>query len=158
VPRVMMDLEPAPHGPGRCGEGLRGAEVAGEPRERAPADLHADPVPGLNPVGGRVQLYVYRQDLVVADLDVGSRHGLRGQPADAVHDVPRDAFFIDVADPDEQVSVPAAGTDEDPRADRPDQVLAGCKRLGGIGQDVGPGFDRGVVDLLAWRLQERSAR
>src|SRR5262249_37596669 len=45
APGVMVDLEPASHRGGGGGEGLPGAEVPGVTRERAPADLHTDPVP-----------------------------------------------------------------------------------------------------------------
>src|SRR6185312_876343 len=87
VPGVMVDLEPAPQRAGRHAEGLRGPEVAREPRERAAADLDADPVPGPHPVRRRVEVHVDRQDPVVAGLDVGDGHRLRAEPADAVRDV-----------------------------------------------------------------------
>ncbi len=153
----MIDLEPAPQGTDRHGERLRGAEVAGITRERAPADLHADPVPGPDPVARRIELDVHRQHLVVPDLDIGSGYGLRREPPDAVHDVAGHALEVDVTDLDEKVGVLAAGAREDTGPDRPDQVQVGAKRVGGKGQDIRPGFDRGVIDLLARRQEEGSA-
>ena len=157
VPGVMVDLEPAPQRPGRHAEGLRGPEVAGEPRERAPADLHPDPVPGLHPVRRRVELQVDRQDPVVASTatsGAGTVCGLsRRMPSVMLRRRPE----VDVTDPDEQVGVLAVGAHEDPGADRPDQVRAGREGIAGERQDVGPGLDRRVVDLLARRLQERSS-
>ena len=157
VPGVMVDLEPAAQRPGRHAERLRGPEVAGEPRERAPADLDTDPVPGPHPVRRRVELQVDRQDPVVAGLDVGGGDRLRAEPADAVRDVAGDAFEVDVTDPDEEVGVLAAGAHEDSGADGPGQVRVGGKGIAGERQDVGPALDRGVVDLLARRLQEGPA-
>jgi hypothetical protein len=101
----VIDLESAPQRPGRRAEGLGCAQVAREPGEGASADLHPDPVPGPYPVGRRVELHVHRQDLVVAGLDVRSRHGLRAEPPDAVDDVAGDAFAVNIANPDEKVGM-----------------------------------------------------
>ena len=84
---VVVNLEPAWQTSGRCAEGLIRAEVAGVSGECTSADLHPDPVPGMHPVCRRKQLQVHRQDLVIADLDVGGGHRLRRQSPDAVHDV-----------------------------------------------------------------------
>src|SRR5215467_12267533 len=47
---------------------------------------------------------------------------------------------------------------EDTRVHRPDQILVGSQRCRGKRQHVWSGFDVGVVDLLAWRLQHWPAR
>jgi hypothetical protein len=151
----MVDLELASQRPGRRAEGLTSPEVAGEPRERTPADLHTDPVPGLHPVRRRAELQVDGQNPVVAGLDAGGGNRLRAEPPDAVRDVAGDALEVDVTDPDEQVGVFAVGAHEDPGADGPHQVRAGREGIAGERQDVGPGLDRRVADLLARRLQER---
>src|SRR6516225_2627445 len=95
VPGVMVDLEPAAQRPGRYAERLRRPEVAGEPRERASADLHPDPVPGPHPVRRGEELQVDRQDAVVAGLYVGGGDGLWAEPADAVRDIAGDALEVD---------------------------------------------------------------
>ena len=140
---VVVDLEPAAHRPGRGAERLSGAEVAREPRERAPADLHADPVPGPDPVGrsGRApRPPPGSPSSPTRTSAAGTVCGLsRRMPSTMLRETPlastsqtrtnRSACWRPVRTKIRALTGPTRSW------------LAG-KGLAGIGQHVGPGFDR----------------
>src|SRR5271166_34811 len=156
--RVGEDLKPAAPADMRGAERLGCSEVPGVTGERAAAHLQPKPVPGVHAISGREQFDIHGKNTVLAGLHIGSGHGIRTEPSDAIDNVPRYALVVDVAQPDEDISVLYLGADEDARTDRPDEILVRIERFGRVGKNVGPGFDHGVVDLLTGRLQERTAR
>lgn len=157
VLRVGEHLEPAAlSGPGRA-EWLGRTETTRVPGERAPGDLHADPVPREHPVRRREKRHVNRQHAVGAGLNVRRRHGLGAQPSDAVNHVARHTLGVHVAYPDEHVRVRQARANVDARRYLAHEVRIGAQRLAGVGEHVRPGFDGRVVGLLPRRVQQRTA-
>lgn len=143
--------------PGRCRAPVPGRApdpAAGE-RWGAPA-LRRPPRDDRSAHGGHFRADNRRYDIIKEHHCIRSHPHLAGpvrgrgrvpvrHPADAVAHGRRATPRVDVAEPDEQVRVLAAGPQEDPRPDRSDDLDVGGEPLPGPGPDVGAAFEDPVV-------------
>src|SRR6185437_14139137 len=102
--------------------------------EGAAGDLDADAVAPLEAVRGRPQPHLRHGGLVGA-----------GEAGQAVADVGGAAVGVDVTETDEDVGVGQAGAEEDFGADVTDDLDVLVQHGGRVGEDVGAGFEGGVV-------------
>ena len=120
---------------------LAGVRIAGVARMGAGGDLEADTVPAGEAMADRPQV---EADAAAPVIQMLERLGAYARKGD--RDVPGGALLVDVAHAREQVELGRVGAHEEIDAHWSDRLERGGKHRRRVRDDVGPGFQRAVVE------------